>query len=68
MRVRRGERKAGTGLASIELNGLPLYASANSTASSILRNFIKTRDRLGAESLYAHIVVSVHCGSYDPDL
>ena len=36
---------------SIELNGLPLYASANSAASVGLKNFKTTNERFGAKSL-----------------
>lgn len=35
----------------MELNCLPLYASANSVASAASRNFMTTIDRLGALSL-----------------
>jgi hypothetical protein len=38
-------------LTSIELNGLPLYASANSAASVGLKNFKTTNERFGAKSL-----------------
>jgi hypothetical protein len=36
---------------SIELKGLPLYASANSVASAGLKNLIMTMERFGKESL-----------------
>ena len=36
---------------SIELNGLPLYASANSFATVGSLNFMTTIERFGAESL-----------------
>ena len=39
------------GHTSIELNGLPLYASANSFATVRLLNFMTTIERFGAESL-----------------
>lgn len=35
---------------SIELKGLPLYASANSAASAELKNLIMTMERFGKES------------------
>lgn len=38
-------------LTSIELNGLPLYASANSAASAAFLKFTTTIERFGRESL-----------------
>ena len=38
-------------LTSIELNCLPLYASANSAASDAFLNLMTTIERFGAESL-----------------
>jgi hypothetical protein len=38
-------------LTSVELKGLPLYASANSAASARLKNLITTMERFGKESL-----------------
>jgi hypothetical protein len=35
----------------MELNGFPLYASANSVASEGLKNFKTTNERFGAKSL-----------------
>ena len=40
---------------SIELNGLPLYTSANSAASVGLKNFKTTNERFGAKSLGGQI-------------
>jgi len=38
-------------LTSMELNGFPLYSSANSAAAAGLRNLIMTIERFGAKSL-----------------
>jgi hypothetical protein len=49
MRIKYGECHGR--LTSIEVNGFPLYASANSAASAAFGNLMTTIDRLGAESL-----------------
>lgn len=41
---------------SIELNGLPSYASTKSAASAGLANLTNAMDRFGAKSLHARII------------
>ena len=49
--MRREREKHNELPTSMELNGLPLYASANSAASEALKNFKTTNERFGAKSL-----------------